>query len=86
MMRTQIQMPEDLYREIKSFAEAREWSVAETFRRGAELLLEVYDAKPLPPQMEWQVPVSSTAGWQGLSPAELREQAWQDREPVLSLQ
>ena len=42
MIKTQIQVPEDLYREIKSFAQARECSLAETFRRGAELLLEVY--------------------------------------------
>jgi hypothetical protein len=41
MTKTQIQVPEDLFREIKSFAKAREWSLAETFRRGAELLLEV---------------------------------------------
>lgn len=83
MTKTQIQVPEDLYLEIKSFAEAREWSLAETFRRGAELLLEVYDSNPLPPQTEWQVPVSTTVGWQGRSSEELRELAWQDMEPVI---
>lgn len=83
MTKTQIQVPEDLYREIKSFAQAREWSLAETFRRGAELLLEVYDRYPLPPNVPWIPPVSHDVGWKGLSPEELRDAAWQDMEPTL---
>ena len=82
MTKTQIQIPEELYREIKSFAKAREWSLAETFRRGAELLLEVYDADPHPPGTTWTPPVSATVGWQGLSPAQLRDTAFQDAEPI----
>jgi len=42
MTKTQIQVPEELYAELKGFAKRREWSLAETFRRGAELLLETY--------------------------------------------
>ena len=83
MMKTQIQVPEDLFREIKSFAKAREWSLAETFRRGAELLLEVYDGKPLPPATPWTPPVSATAGWKGLNPEQLRHAAFHDAEPIL---
>ena len=41
MTKTQIQVPDELFRELRSFAKAREWSLAETFRRGAEMLLEV---------------------------------------------
>ena len=85
MTKTQIQVPEELYREIKSFAQAREWSLAETFRRGAELLLEVYDDDPLPPAAAWSPPVSTTVGWQGLSPEQLRDVSFQDAEPVLQL-
>lgn len=83
MTKTQIQVPEELYREIKSFAKAREWSLAETFRRGAELLLEVYHADPLPEALPWIPPVSATAGWKGLSPGQLRDAGFQDAEPIL---
>lgn len=83
MTKTQIQVPEKLFREIKSFAKAREWSLAETFRRGAELLLEVYDGEPLSPAKEWTPPVSASVGWKGLSPEELREAVLEDAEPLL---
>lgn len=86
MNKTQIQVPDELFREIKSFAKAREWSLAETFRRGAELLLEVYDDKPLPPSTRWSPPVSATVGWKGLSPEELRDAAFQDADPNLARQ
>lgn len=85
MTKTQIQVPEELYREIKSFAQAREWSLAETFRRGAELLLEVYDGDPHPPHVAWKLPVSHDVGWKGLNPEELREATWQDMEPTLDV-
>ena len=39
MIKTQIQFPDGLYRRLKRLAEEQEWSVAETLRRGAELLL-----------------------------------------------
>jgi hypothetical protein len=83
MPKAKIQVPEELFREIKSFAMAREWSLAETFRRGAELLLEVYDTNPLPPGTPWKPPVSATVGWKGLSPEQLRDAAFQDAEPIL---
>lgn len=83
MTKTQIQVPEELYREIKSFAKAREWSLAETFRRGAELLLDVYDGNPSPPATPWTPPVSVAVGWQGLSSEQLRDVAFRDAEPIL---
>lgn len=82
MMKTQIQVPEELFRDLKSFAKAREWSLAETFRRGAELLLEVY-GKPLSAATPWTPPVSATVGWKGLSPGQLRDAAFRDAEPIL---
>ena len=39
MVKTQIQIPDELYRRVKQLADAQEWSLAETLRRGAELLL-----------------------------------------------
>jgi hypothetical protein len=82
MVKTQIQVPEELFRDVKSLAKAREWSLAETFRRGAELLLEVYDGRPQ--DSPWVPPVSAKVGWKGLSPAQLRELARQDADPTLT--
>jgi len=42
MIKTQIQIPDELYRQIKAFSRQREWSLAETFRRGAEQLVQQY--------------------------------------------
>jgi hypothetical protein len=36
MTKTQIQVPEELFREVRAFSKRREWSLAETFRRGAD--------------------------------------------------
>lgn len=79
MVKTQIQVPEELFRDVRSFANAREWSLAETFRRGAELLLEVYDGSPQ--NSPWIPPVSTKVGWKGLTPAQLRELAFRDADP-----
>lgn len=45
MVRTQIQLPDDLYRDLKALAEEKEWSLAEVIRRGAEQLLRSYPKK-----------------------------------------
>jgi hypothetical protein len=42
MTKTQIQLPEELFREVRAFSKNHEWSLAEAFQRGAELLLQVY--------------------------------------------
>jgi hypothetical protein len=82
MVKTQIQVPEELFREIRSFAKSREWSLAETFRRAAELLLEVYDGNPIAAST-WTPPASSSVGWKGLTDEQLRDAVFQDAEPVL---
>lgn len=46
MVRTQIQLPDDLYRRAKRFAEAKELSLAEITRRGLELFLDRFPAQP----------------------------------------
>jgi hypothetical protein len=55
MTRTQIQLPDDLYRRAKTFAAARELSLAEITRRGLELFLERYPETP-PPADRWTLP------------------------------
>lgn len=85
MIKTQIQLPEDLYRALKRVAAAKEWSLAETLRRGAESLLQQYPDPGFQPagSGEWQPPVSDTCGWKGLSADDLKESLWQVAEPRL---
>ena len=66
MVKTQIQIPDALYRDLKRLAAAREWSLAETLRRAAEQLLARHPVVP-PGSAEWQPPVSDAVGWRGLS-------------------
>ena len=46
MIRTQIQLPDALYREVKRVAAEREISLAELVRRGLETLLSRFPAAP----------------------------------------
>lgn len=42
MIKTQVQIPEKLYREAKLLAEEREWSFAEVMRRGLEYMTRTH--------------------------------------------
>jgi len=84
MIKTQIQVPAGLFKEVRDFAKKREWSLAETFRRGAELLLQVYPEQPVAPDAAWTPPTSKRVGWKGLSAAQLRDAAFADGEPRLT--
>ena len=81
MTKTQIQVPEKLFREVRAFSKKREWSLAETFRRGAELLLQVYPNTEAEPGVFWTPPTSSRVGWKGLSAEQLRDAAFADGDP-----
>lgn len=83
MIKTQIQVPEEQYQALRKFASGREWSMAETFRRGAELLLEVYPPHPGRTPQAWTPPSSASVGWNGLDPAALKSHVEDDREPTL---
>lgn len=52
MTRTQIQLPDPLYRRVKAFAAERELSLAEITRRGIEMFLDRYPRQP-----------TANAGW-----------------------
>lgn len=84
MTKTQIQVPEELFQELRTFAKQREWSLAETFRRGAELLLQVYPETAGKPPVSWTPPTSNRVGWKGLSADELRDAVFADGDPRLS--
>ena len=83
MIKTQIQVPEKQYKALREFAAGREWSMAETFRRGAELLLEVYPPRTEDSAQTWSPPSSATVGWKGLGAAALKEVIMKESEPVL---
>jgi hypothetical protein len=78
MVKTQIQMPDDLYARIKELAEKKEWSLAEAFRRGAELLLQRY---PAPESTAWTPPAPRHLGWRGLTDEQVHAAAIADMEP-----
>ena len=82
MVRTQIQLPDSLYRDLKRLAAAREWSLAETLRRGAELLL-VRHPFACEADTPWEPPVLEGMGWRGLSHREIHAAALRDMEPLV---
>ena len=45
MVRTQIQLPDELYEDLETLAKDKEWSLAEAIRRAAEHLLRSYPKK-----------------------------------------
>ena len=50
MIRTQVQLPDALYKKARRLAEQREISLAEVVRRGLEQLLAIY---PVDRPVEW---------------------------------
>jgi hypothetical protein len=55
MIRTQVQLPDELYERAKRFSREREMSLAEVVRRGLEQLLDRYPAKA-PTTAPWVLP------------------------------
>ncbi len=55
MTRTQIQLPDELYRRAKAFAAQREVSLAEITRRGLELFLDRFPPEE-PARDTWKLP------------------------------
>lgn len=74
MIRTQIQLPDEVFTRAKKVCEAREISLAELARCGIEYILTVY-ATPEEGQGEWQPPKPRRLGWKGFSDAELKAEA-----------
>lgn len=61
MTRTQIQLPDELYQRAKSFAAAREISLAEVARRGIELFIARYPDSTMTP-VTWKLPTVDAGG------------------------
>lgn len=74
MVRTQIQLPDDVYARARRVCDRREISLAELARRGLEYILSVY-APTSGTGGDWQPPKPRPLGWQGLSDPEIKAQA-----------
>ena len=74
MVKTQVQLPDELYREAKRVAAEKEWSLAEVVRRGLEYIVSVYPST-VTPNAAWKPPEPRRLGWRGLSPDQLRHAA-----------
>lgn len=79
MIKTQIQLTDELYRDLKRLARRKQWSLAETLRRGGEALLDRYPEAVSDTPEPWQPPRSSKAGWRGLNATQLRDFARDDQ-------
>lgn len=55
MVKTQVQIPDELYRRAKEIAASREWSFAEIVRRGLEQIV-LRHPSGLKRQASWQLP------------------------------
>lgn len=55
MIKTQIQLPDELYHTAKAIAEQREWSLAEVVRRGIENMARAYPLRDT--SKTWELPV-----------------------------
>jgi hypothetical protein len=75
MVKTQIQLPDDLYRRVKRLAERKEWSMAEILRRGAEHMVAVHPEADQAPDA-WTPPRPRAVGIHpDLAPVDLRRLA-----------
>ena len=74
MTRTQIQLPDPLYRQLKRIAEEQDWSLAEVIRRAGELYAQRYPARTLEAG-GWKLPVALDLGELKMDVTRLRLEA-----------
>ena len=80
MFRTQIQLPDGLYRDVRRIAEQQEWSVTEVIRRGAETMDRLYPPAKLPTGEGWRLPPPLKARLRVADPAALKTLLRNDEE------
>jgi hypothetical protein len=61
MVKTQIQLSDEMYRTAKELAERKEWSLAEVIRRGLEALFCRFPETP-PEGATWELPPARPLG------------------------
>jgi hypothetical protein len=84
MIRTQIQLPDPLYREVQRVAKAQDWSLAEVIRRGAEAVVRSYPAIKSQPDRPWQFSAPIASKLLVEDAAAMHELVLSDTEPKLS--
>jgi hypothetical protein len=80
MVRTQIQLPEVLYKEVQRVARSQEWSIAEVIRRGAESVVRAYPAIKPDATGAWTFPPPIHALMLVQDAASLRDMVHEDAE------
>lgn len=80
MVRTQIQIPDPLYREIKRIAREHDWSVAEVIRRGVEAVVRTYPPDKQSKREGWTMPPPIQAALKDSDPGWIKEQIRADSE------
>jgi hypothetical protein len=73
MIRTQIQLPDDIYKKAKQLSQKRQVSLAELTRRGLEYMISIYPENP--DESSWTLPAPKALGWNSLSDEELKQAA-----------
>ncbi|MEI6787545.1 MAG: hypothetical protein WCL49_03605 [bacterium] len=85
MIKTQIQLPDLLYREAKRVAQEREMSLAEVFRRGVEYITRAYPPLNATDGHVWCLPAAvHTHLRKGVALEDLRDISEKDEEPTLA--
>jgi hypothetical protein len=84
MVKTQIQVPDELYKKAKEIAKAKEWSLAEVFRRGLEYMASTHAENSTGKSHEvWTLPVIEGRGYKVKTLEELNSIIDEDREDHL---
>lgn len=73
MVRTQIQLPDDIYKKAKHLSQKRQVSLAELTRRGLEYMISIYPDTP--DETPWTIPTPKSLGWINLSDEDLKQAA-----------
>ena len=77
MIKTQVQLPDELYYKAKAIAEQREWSLAEVVRRGIEHMALAYPVRPS--TKPWVLPVLKSGDFRpGIDQLDLKALAEND--------
>jgi hypothetical protein len=65
VVKTQVQIPDELFRRAKAVAADREWSFAELVRRGLEQMVARQPVDPSPDKGGWKLPEPVELGLTG---------------------
>ncbi len=82
MIRTQIQLPDNLYREVQRVARDQEWSIAEVIRRGAESVIRAYPALKQKAPSGWKLPAPIRSRMLVNDPGALRDLVRDDADAI----